>query len=502
MIKFSKINFAALIFIFSAFLFLLINNSRAESCPLKIGVPLKSGDSKAVYQITKDCDKQLFDSEAKYFSYHVDWKQLVSVDAKKINSVVWNVVKTIPWGPRYAPVYGALLKTVDNPKIYFVGGGQKRWIENEKAFNMLKLPWNWVENAAADVLQAFPEGVAINGQKYPDYIVFKYAGSPKVYRIEPDHFDYTKQVKRWIKDEKEFKELGLRWDRILTVDEAISYPNSQNKAGGIYQGIKCDIVKEFNLLVFFDDASATAADEEINAALLEASEHLYARTCVKLKVLKFWHVKNSLDSAKKDTALLDAYPILKQNADLVKKANGFVYFTENASCSNTYGGCAITLTPAQEKIGISDYCNTFSNIYGQTGLLYGSYVDWDHMFARCGYNDNEEKVSEKSFGGECQNQNNMSCVKKFDYYMCANLVDEYYAQSRRMMAISSVIHEIMHHYGEKGNYDHNEKAEHCKLNYLHALDDFICTDDDVGDCFFNICRYTYENFMKAEDKCK
>jgi hypothetical protein len=500
MFKFSKIIFGALI-VAGALIFIL-TAGKAAGCPLKIGIPLKTSGSKAVCQITKNCAKQIFDSEAKYFSYHSDWKQLAAVDAKILANVAWDAVKIIPWGPRYAPAYGALLKTVDSPKIYFVAGGQKRWIENEKIFNALKLPWSWTENAVQEVLQSFPEGAAISSQTYPNYLVFKYAVSSKVYRVEPDHFDYQKQVKRWIKDEKEFKELGLRWDRILTIDDAVSFSDSQNKAGGIYQGIKCSAAREFNVLVFFDDASATATDAEISAALQEASEHLYARTCIKLNVLKIWRVQNSSDPAKKDTALAEAYPILKQNPDLVKKANGFVYFTENPTCSDTYGGCAITLTPAQEKIGISDYCNTFSNIYGQTGLLFGSYVDWDHMFGRCGYNDNEEKVSDKSFGGECQNQDGVSCVKKFDYYMCSNLTGEYYAQSRRMMAISTVVHEIMHHYGVKGNYDHNEKAEHCKQSYKNTLDDFICADGDIGNCFFNICRYTYENFMKAEDKCK
>ena len=250
------------------------------------------------------------------------------------------------------------------------------------------------------------------------------------------------------------------------------------------------------MLAFFDDSSYAAADAEIAGFFAETSEHLFARTCAKIDLLKIWHVP----IATQDDPMAPVYALMKQNAALVKQADGFVYFTEKVACSDTYGGCTWPLNPANYPVEISGYCNRFTDLKGENNFLYGSIVDWDHMYARCGYNEQEEKVSDVSFGGECANQAGTKCVQKFDYSFCSNLQNRYYAQSRRMMQMSTVVHEIMHYFGTAGVMDHNEAL--CADKYAGTLDDVVCSTGDTGDCFFNICRYTYENFRKAENKCK
>lgn len=469
----------------------------AAVCPLAWGAPYKVPGDKGIYQITQNCTKQIFDSELKYFSYHNNWGELISGAAANLAKVPWDKVKVIPWGPKYEPKYGALVKTVDNPKVYFIGGNQRRWIENEAVFNALHLPWNWIENVTPEALARFPEIKTIaTSQTHPNFTVFKYANSPKVYRLEPDHFDYSKQVKRPIKDESEFKALGLRWDRILTFDGAEQYADSQNKADQIYNGLSCPTTREFKMLVFFDDSSYAAADDEIADFFAEASEHLFARTCARLTVLQTWHVAKTVFGS----SMEPVYAIMKENVALVKQANGFVYFTEQESCSDTYGGCTYPIYPGKSGIGATGYCNEFASVNGESGLMYGSVVDWDHLYGRCGYDDHENRVSETSFGGECVNTTGLQCVMHNGYFMCPNILNRYYAQNSKMMQMSTVVHEIMHFFGTEGNMDHNEAL--CQSKYAGTLENVACTTTDSGECFFNICRYTYENFRQAENKCQ
>lgn len=476
--------------------FFCLSRASAVTCPAAYGVPYQVSGDKAIYQITRQCTKQVFDSELKFLSYHSGWGDLVTDSATTLAKVPWDKVKVIPWGPKYEPKYGALVKTVDNPKVYFIGGNQRRWIENEAVFNALHLPWNWIENVTPEALARFPEIKTIAAsQTHPNFTVFKYANSPKVYRLEPDHFDYSKQVKRPIKDEGEFKALGLRWDRILTFDGAEQYADSQNKADQIYNGLLCPTTREFKMLVFFDDSSYVASDDEIADFFAEAGEHLFARTCARLTVLKTWHVAKTVFGS----SMEPVYAIMKQNAALVKQANGFVYFTEKESCSDTYGGCTWPLAPADATIGIDGYCNSFTQINGWDNRLYGSIVDWDHLYGRCGYNDQEQQIGDVSANGECVNQSGLKCVVKGGYSFCPNLQDKYYAQNPKMMQLSTVVHEIMHFFGTEGNMDHNEAL--CQSKYGGTLENIACTTTDSGECFFNICRYTYENFRKAENKC-
>jgi len=215
-----------------------------------------------------------------------------------------------------------------------------------------------------------------------------------------------------------------------------------------------------------------------------------------MNVLKVWHVTALSENAAMDPV----HSLMSQNAALVKQANGFVYFTEKVSCSDTYGGCTSPLSPGDAAVGVGGYCNSFSQPSGYKDRLYGSIVDWDHLYGRCGYDDHENRVSETSFGGECVNTTGLKCVLNNGYYACPNLQNKYYAQHPRMMQMSTVIHEIMHFFGTAGNLDHNETL--CSTKYGGTLDEVVCSTADQGECFFNICRYTYENFRQAKNLCQ
>ena len=134
----------------------------------------------------------------------------------------------MPYGPKYDPKYGALVKIVTDPKVYLLLGTEKYWITSEVVFNSLKYSWNWIEDVAEELLDKYTLGSEIDyTDHHPNYTLIKYEDNPKVYRLEPDPADTELQVKRYIPDEPTFESLNFRWDRIVTVGEAEEYTDGE-----------------------------------------------------------------------------------------------------------------------------------------------------------------------------------------------------------------------------------------------------------------------------------
>ena len=130
----------------------------------------------------------------------------------------------MPYGPKYDPQYGALVKTVTDPKVYLLLNNNKYWITNETVFNTLNYQWNWIEDVDQRLLDKYTTKTEItNTSTHPNYTLIKYHNNPKVYRLEPDSTDPNKQVKRYIPNETIFNQLNFRFDRVVTIDDSESY---------------------------------------------------------------------------------------------------------------------------------------------------------------------------------------------------------------------------------------------------------------------------------------
>ncbi|MBI2436972.1 MAG: peptidoglycan-binding protein [Candidatus Magasanikbacteria bacterium] len=130
----------------------------------------------------------------------------------------------MPWGPKYDPQYGALVKIVNDSKVYLLLGTERYWINSESVFTGLKYDWNWIEDVDEELLAKYSVGSEISyTTHHPNYTLVKYSNSPKVYRLEPDPKDASKQVKRHIADEKAFESLKFRWDRIVVISTSETY---------------------------------------------------------------------------------------------------------------------------------------------------------------------------------------------------------------------------------------------------------------------------------------
>lgn len=265
----------------------------------------------------------------------------------------------------------------------------------------------------------------------------------------------------------------------------------------------CPGLRMLDTLVLVDTNSFTISDNEIKDYFAYASKYLTERTCTKFNIIGIKTISPQTD-AEVDAAV---YSTLSQNSTLTKKAQYLVLFTQHAECARTNGGCAWSLVPSINAIGITDYCNKYADATQKTNFLYGAIIDWGHQYAKCGYDENGSHISNISLAdGSCKNTPGVQCVQKNGYYMCENAVNDYLAADIKLMTVHIILHELMHNFGTEvdGNKDHTVGSQACKdafaaQNYTFK---FTCpTNQDLGDCFFNICQYAWVNFAKAKNLC-
>lgn len=205
-----------------------VENISDVECSLITGGAYKSADSPAVYYITEKCEKRPFRAPDRFFSYFTSWKDVMTVPAADLEAIADDTLGFMPWGPKYDPKYGALVKSVTDPKVYALLGGQKQWVVSEAVLTGLKWTFKWIEDVSQSFLDKYNAGSDITKTDYhPNYTIIKYPESSNVYRLEPDPNDPGKQLKRHIETEDAFKKEQLRWDRIITVPDTEVYEDGE-----------------------------------------------------------------------------------------------------------------------------------------------------------------------------------------------------------------------------------------------------------------------------------
>ncbi len=199
------------------------------NCDLTTGSAYKLANSPAVFYITDSCTKRPFKNPNIFFTYFDSWDDVQITTEVLLNSIEDDAINFMPWGPNYDPKYGALVKIVADPKVYLLLGTEKYWITSETVFNALNYSWNWVEDIDESLFDKYTIGSEITDlEHHPNYTLIKYPTNTKVYRLEPNPTDSSKQVKRWIVDEGVFNSLNFRWDRIVTIASDEVYENGLN----------------------------------------------------------------------------------------------------------------------------------------------------------------------------------------------------------------------------------------------------------------------------------
>src|SRR3989339_1744129 len=210
---------------------LKINNTPSDttentdtSCPLTPDYAYKTLNSRGVYYITTACTKRPFKNSSTYFTYFPTWNNVRITTEATLNTVPNDTLNFMPAGPLYDPQYGALVKTVTDPKVYLLLNEKKYWITDEDVFNTLKYQWTWIEDIDQRLLNKYTIAEEITDKTtHPQYTLIKYTNNAKVYRLEPNPTNSTLTIKRHIANEAIFKALGFRDDRIVTVSDTEVY---------------------------------------------------------------------------------------------------------------------------------------------------------------------------------------------------------------------------------------------------------------------------------------
>lgn len=82
-------------------------------------------------------------------------------------------------------------------------------------------------------------------------------------------------------------------------------------------------------------------------------------------------------------------------------------------------------------------------------------MHFDHFYARCGYDDQQRRVSDVSLGGECRGRNGLACVLKpgGEYWTCPDALSDLYSDWDYYKGCT-IVHEFLHPFGSEGNLDH------------------------------------------------
>jgi hypothetical protein len=194
----------------------------ASACALEKTQAFRHANSNAVWYITKDCKKRAFNNSRVFFTYFGGWDEVNVVQEEMLDDISDDTLGFMPWGPKYDPKYGALVKIVSDPKVYLLLGTEKYWITDEDVFGALGYYWNWIEDIDEALLDKYITGTEINyTDRHPNFTLVKYSGNPKVYLLENGK-------KRHIKNEKAFEALGYRWDRIVTIEDTEEYEDGED----------------------------------------------------------------------------------------------------------------------------------------------------------------------------------------------------------------------------------------------------------------------------------
>ena len=200
--------------------------SRIVSLSFNAGADIKkmaismTGDfsdaSQEDYQTTKQIDlcsrfggavKNQTCPDGQYFIYvkfYTSW----GVASNAVSSSI--ILKSTNQPSNQPSTAATLIKYPNDPKVYLIEDGQKRWIKDEQTFNSLNYKWSDILHVP--ISQTYPEGETIAAAT-----LIKYPNDPKVYLIEDGQ-------KRWIKDEQTFNSLNYQWSDIIQIPITQAYP--------------------------------------------------------------------------------------------------------------------------------------------------------------------------------------------------------------------------------------------------------------------------------------
>ena len=266
----------------------------------------------------------------------------------------------------------------------------------------------------------------------------------------------------------------------VDLDVIVDEPNSSEEEPDV-------IVEEKTLMndpntfvvdVIVDQSSFNPYLTEIQEVIKVTDFKLNQLTGVNLELRKVYYLDTLGESTNSYKDSLQYKKILNDKA-----VNGVIVLTKEFN-TEEQGGFSVSYE-------FPDYCNGFKSPKVGQNIIYYAYMDWEHKYASCGYNyDTDEHISNVSIGGECRGIQGTPCVFNGNYYICENAQEYFYSEFNNFMG-SLFIHEMMHPFGEHGNYDHYGASSCLQEEFDLATSQYYC----------GMCPNVYENFKNSFIEC-
>lgn len=170
-----------------------VGSSQAVDCALATNTMYKAPNSRAVYYITAECQKQLVKNPEAYFSYATSWSEVRGANAYTLAAIPDHALRIAPWGPRREFLGGTLIKSPQDHRVFLVSkysaNGQSYLttlipFESERAFLENGYQWSWVEDVAQSVITNTPisgNTITHDWRYFPAGVLYKHPGSSALY---------------------------------------------------------------------------------------------------------------------------------------------------------------------------------------------------------------------------------------------------------------------------------------------------------------------------------
>lgn len=172
--------------------------------------------------------------------------------------------------------------------------------------------------------------------------------------------------------------------------------------------------------------------------------------------------------------------------------------------SNSFGG----YTATSSNLALFGFENSFASPLLGNAFIYGSVIDYDQVYAGCGYDSQGNHISNVSIirddgAAECANSLGVPCVFYNGAYRCSNfdLDNNEYAQSYGLIG-NVIIHEFLHSFHpweQEGGYFHFCNPAECPSSEL-SLQGISCDLQSLMH-YSGMCPVVWEEFARGWNLC-
>jgi hypothetical protein len=200
-------------------------------CLLQKNKPYKYAESNGVYYITDNCTKREIKNPDVYFSYFDSWDDIIIIKKVELDGIALDILGSLKIGPRQKLKDGALIKIISSPKVYYIFGTEKHWIDTDIVFNTFGFVWKNIITISETLFDKYTEGESFSGVvDLRDGMVIQYVDSTKLYVLHENAG--TGVIEKIAIDDGDWGEL-LHFDLnsiILLTDDVVFLDSSMNFA--------------------------------------------------------------------------------------------------------------------------------------------------------------------------------------------------------------------------------------------------------------------------------